>query len=232
MHVLAAVAEFERSVIRERINAGLAAARERGTILGRPRTLHRHKSAVAKLSRKGLSGRKIAAKLNIPPGSVFAVLKASKHSADERLGEQPFAPTAGAGQIRRHSSNRDVCCGIRTEGGLKGGTLRRLAAVAPLPICALLAATRPRRLAWFSGVASILGQGRSPANRSCPVPSTSQEVFRLHRLAATAYELCNLAHLRPTGLSRLSSSPKCARVSQRWASSVAPPVLATLLFPV
>jgi DNA invertase Pin-like site-specific DNA recombinase len=78
MHVLAAVAEFERSVIRERINAGLAAARERGTILGRPRTLHRHKSAVAKLSRRGFSGRKIAAKLNIPPGSVFAVLKSVK----------------------------------------------------------------------------------------------------------------------------------------------------------
>ena len=75
MHVLAAVAEFERSVIRERINAGLAAARERGTTLGRPRTLHRHTSAVAKLSRRGLSGRKIAAKLNIPEGSVFAVLK-------------------------------------------------------------------------------------------------------------------------------------------------------------
>jgi DNA invertase Pin-like site-specific DNA recombinase len=65
-------------VIRERINAGLAAARERGTILGRPRTLHRHKSAVAKLSRSGLSGRRIAAKLNIPPGSVFAVLKSVK----------------------------------------------------------------------------------------------------------------------------------------------------------
>jgi len=75
MHVLAAVAEFERSVIRERINAGLAAARERGTILGRPPTLHRHTSAITKLSRRGLSGRKIAAKLNIPPGSVFAVLK-------------------------------------------------------------------------------------------------------------------------------------------------------------
>jgi len=82
MHVLAAVAEFERSVIRERINAGLAVARERGTILGRPRTLHRHASAVAKLSRRGLSGRKIAAKLNIPPGSVFAVLKSVKR---ERL---------------------------------------------------------------------------------------------------------------------------------------------------
>jgi DNA invertase Pin-like site-specific DNA recombinase len=78
MHVLAAVAEFERSVIRERINAGLAAARERGAKLGRPRTLHRYISAVAKLSRRGISGRKIAARLNIPEGSVFAVLKLAK----------------------------------------------------------------------------------------------------------------------------------------------------------
>src|SRR5258707_5645300 len=53
MHVLAAVAEFERSVIRERINAGLAVARERGAILGRPPTLYRHTNAVAKLSRRG-----------------------------------------------------------------------------------------------------------------------------------------------------------------------------------
>ena len=78
MHVLAAVAEFERSVIVERINAGLAAARERGAKLGRPRTLYRHHAAVAKLSRRGLSGRKIAARLRIPTGSVFAVLKAVK----------------------------------------------------------------------------------------------------------------------------------------------------------
>jgi DNA invertase Pin-like site-specific DNA recombinase len=78
MHVLAAVAEFERSVIRERINAGLAAARERGVTLGRPPTLHLHTGAVAKLRRRGLSGRKIAAELNIPPGSMFAVLKSVK----------------------------------------------------------------------------------------------------------------------------------------------------------
>jgi DNA invertase Pin-like site-specific DNA recombinase len=78
MHVLAAVAEFERSVIVERINAGLAAARERGAKLGRPRILDRHVSAAATLSRKGLSGRKIAAKLNIPEGSIFAVLGRAK----------------------------------------------------------------------------------------------------------------------------------------------------------
>lgn len=75
MHVLAAVAEFERSVIRERINAGLAAARERGVKLGRPRTLDRYITAVTTLRRKGTSGRKIARKLNIPMGSVFAILK-------------------------------------------------------------------------------------------------------------------------------------------------------------
>jgi DNA invertase Pin-like site-specific DNA recombinase len=80
MHVLAAVAEFERSVIRERINAGLAAARERGAKLGRPRTLDRYFSTGARLSRRGLSGRRIAAKLNIPAGSVFAVLKNVKRN--------------------------------------------------------------------------------------------------------------------------------------------------------
>jgi DNA invertase Pin-like site-specific DNA recombinase len=83
MHVLAAVAEFERSVIRERINAGLAAARERGVKLGRPRTLDRYITAVTTLRRKGTSGRKIARKLNIPTGSVFAILKRASN------GQQP-----------------------------------------------------------------------------------------------------------------------------------------------
>ena len=81
MHVLAAVAEFERSVIVERINAGLAAARDRGATLGRPRTLHNHRDAVAKLSRRGLSGRKIAVQLNIPAGSVFALMRDLKRAA-------------------------------------------------------------------------------------------------------------------------------------------------------
>jgi DNA invertase Pin-like site-specific DNA recombinase len=82
MHVLAAVAEFERSVIRERINAGIAAAKEHGTRsgkpLGRPRKLHKHRDAVARLMKGGLSGRKIAAELRIPVGSVFAVMRSAK----------------------------------------------------------------------------------------------------------------------------------------------------------
>ena len=82
MHVLAAVAEFERSVIVERVKAGIAAAREHGTKsgrpFGRPPTLDRHVTAVARLSRRGMSGRKIAAQLSIPVGSVFAVLKKAR----------------------------------------------------------------------------------------------------------------------------------------------------------
>ena len=75
MNVLLAVAEFERDAIIERINAGLAAARERGTKLGRPRTLDRRRGEVAKLMRRGFSGRKIAARLKIPVGSIFSVMR-------------------------------------------------------------------------------------------------------------------------------------------------------------
>jgi DNA invertase Pin-like site-specific DNA recombinase len=38
-HVMGALAEFERDLIRERTNAGLAAARARGRVGGRPRRL-------------------------------------------------------------------------------------------------------------------------------------------------------------------------------------------------
>jgi len=37
MHILAAVAEFERAIIRDRVKAGIAAARKRGKHLGRPK---------------------------------------------------------------------------------------------------------------------------------------------------------------------------------------------------
>jgi DNA invertase Pin-like site-specific DNA recombinase len=81
LNVLMAVAEFERDNIVERINAGLAAARERGSKFGRPRTLDKHVAAVAELRAKGLSGRAIAAELGLPAGSVFALFKRGKEKA-------------------------------------------------------------------------------------------------------------------------------------------------------
>jgi DNA invertase Pin-like site-specific DNA recombinase len=47
-HVFAALAEFERDLIRERTSAGLAAARARGRRGGRPRVLTGHKLQVAR----------------------------------------------------------------------------------------------------------------------------------------------------------------------------------------
>src|SRR5436305_10245301 len=41
-HLMGALAEFERDLIRERTNAGLAAARARGNVGGRPRKLKSH----------------------------------------------------------------------------------------------------------------------------------------------------------------------------------------------
>jgi DNA invertase Pin-like site-specific DNA recombinase len=72
--VLMAVAEFERGIIRERVNAGLAAAMKRGVKLGRPATLKAYSKAVGALKNKGLGVRAIARELKMPPSSVSKVL--------------------------------------------------------------------------------------------------------------------------------------------------------------
>ena len=63
MHILGAIAEFERGRLRERVAAGLARARREGTRLGRPRW-----RAPVDLHEKitGLSVRAAARKLGVP----------------------------------------------------------------------------------------------------------------------------------------------------------------------
>ena len=53
LNILMAIAEFERSIIQERVNAGLRAARARGVTLGRPDKLSRHHDAVKRLLKQG-----------------------------------------------------------------------------------------------------------------------------------------------------------------------------------
>ena len=72
--VLMAVAEFERGIIKERVNAGLAAARLRGVRLGRPATLNGRAAEIRKLKRDGLGLRAIARELKMPPSSVHKAL--------------------------------------------------------------------------------------------------------------------------------------------------------------
>jgi len=66
LNVLMAVAEFEREIIRERVNAGLAAARARGVKLGRRATHNRTPAEVKTLQSRGLGVRAIARELRMP----------------------------------------------------------------------------------------------------------------------------------------------------------------------
>ena len=74
LDMLKAFCEFERSLIVERVNSGLAAARERGVKLGRPATLDERAGEVLALKKRGLGLRAIGRQLKMAPSSVHAAL--------------------------------------------------------------------------------------------------------------------------------------------------------------
>jgi len=75
--VIAAVAELERSLIRERVVMGLQRAKAQGKQLGRPKVQASEEQLLA-LSEQGLSSRQIAEQLNLSPSTVLRRLAASK----------------------------------------------------------------------------------------------------------------------------------------------------------
>lgn len=74
MHIFAAFAEFERSMISERVTAGLKAAKHRGVRIGRPRIVY-DRQRVIDLHIAGKSRDKIAAELGINRGVVYRTLR-------------------------------------------------------------------------------------------------------------------------------------------------------------
>jgi DNA invertase Pin-like site-specific DNA recombinase len=78
MHVLAAVAQFERTLIVERVRAGQAVARAKGVKFGRPATLSKSRDRVIALLKNGLSCRRVAAETGLPLGSVFNISRAMR----------------------------------------------------------------------------------------------------------------------------------------------------------
>ena len=74
LDVLKAVCEFERNLIKDRVNAGLNAARARGVRLGRPTTLDKRRDEVMELRKKGMGVRGIARDLKMPPSSVQKIV--------------------------------------------------------------------------------------------------------------------------------------------------------------
>ncbi|MFP5226361.1 MAG: recombinase family protein [Acidobacteriota bacterium] len=74
--MLAVFAEFEREVLRERVRAGLAHARQNGKTLGRPLTAGLKADRIQKLYRSDISKSQIARQLNIGRTSVRRILAA------------------------------------------------------------------------------------------------------------------------------------------------------------
>jgi DNA invertase Pin-like site-specific DNA recombinase len=66
LHILSAVSEFERSMIRERTLSGIKAAQAAGKIIGRPKRIFRRDEVVRLRDVEGLSWRAIGKRLNIP----------------------------------------------------------------------------------------------------------------------------------------------------------------------
>ena len=73
LHVLGAAAEFERSLIRERVSAGMRAAKNAGKAMGRPRVIF-SRDEVRELRRKGMSIARISQQLGIGVGTVARTL--------------------------------------------------------------------------------------------------------------------------------------------------------------
>jgi DNA invertase Pin-like site-specific DNA recombinase len=72
--VLAIFAEFEREILRERVRAGIAHARQNGKRLGRPATAAAKTTEIRKLYRAGISKAEIARRLQIGRTSVRRIL--------------------------------------------------------------------------------------------------------------------------------------------------------------
>jgi putative DNA-invertase from lambdoid prophage Rac len=70
LHLFAAFAEMEREIIRERVRAGLRAAKAKGIHLGRPHRVFRRDEA-RRLRAEGASWRAIARTLGVPMSTVI-----------------------------------------------------------------------------------------------------------------------------------------------------------------
>lgn len=82
-HVMGALAEFERALISERTRAGMAAARARGAVLGRPSKLSTAQVSAARRSLAGSSRsvRDIATKMLVSTSTLRRAVKYSKAKA-------------------------------------------------------------------------------------------------------------------------------------------------------
>jgi DNA invertase Pin-like site-specific DNA recombinase len=78
-HIFGALAQFERSLIRERTNAGLQSARARGRLGGRPKAMDQNKAEMARsLHQSKSSIQDICTTLNVSKATLYRTLALKK----------------------------------------------------------------------------------------------------------------------------------------------------------
>lgn len=79
-HVFGALAEFERSIIRERTNAGLAAAKRMGRVGGRPKALTDHdiQAAKAMLRDPRITALEVSSRLSVSLSTLYRHIPAAR----------------------------------------------------------------------------------------------------------------------------------------------------------
>jgi len=70
-HIMGALAEFERNLIRERTMAGLQSARERGRLGGRPRAMSEKDISIARSLLADFPVSEVAKRLNVSPATIY-----------------------------------------------------------------------------------------------------------------------------------------------------------------
>lgn len=94
--IIGAVAEMEREIIRERVTAGLAAARQRGRVGGRPPVVTPERLRLAKrLRADGESVPAIARQLGIGRTALYEALKRSETTSPGTDPTPPAPPSGG-----------------------------------------------------------------------------------------------------------------------------------------
>ena len=82
-HVFGALAQFERSLIKERVNAGLAAARKRGRIGGRPRAIAKEKmEVILEAINNGMSKAAVCRTFEVKRSTLIDTLKRIEQNHD------------------------------------------------------------------------------------------------------------------------------------------------------
>ena len=91
LHILSAVAEFERSMIRERTLSGIHAAQNAGKHVGRPKRVFRRDEVARLRDQEGLSWRAIGKQLGIPAMTAVDSYRQSSACTETVVPEAPVS---------------------------------------------------------------------------------------------------------------------------------------------